>query len=588
MGKGMVQSRKKLVRLCIMLSMILICAFSSFAYTDSNSDSSPQPKALNHTGVYSLRQIDPDLTGRGVKFAVVCRSITYIDGEPQNDYRPNIEHNCFKTGNLEFKDQGQLPAGISQHSTAACSILLGEDPYAFNEQLGEFYYEGVAPQAKAEVYELWHFLTNNVFPLKPPDADIITASIGSQFEDWWTRGIEAMAEHFGITVVAGIGNGSNAHDSVLYPAAGSNIIGVGVVDSINTDNPAINLANFSLAYPQHSSAGPTEDGRCKPDIVAPGNCLAADVNDPENYNPTGNWSSYSTPIVAGTVGLLVQKAKQDSALSSAVSSEGGNCVIKTILLNSATKLPFWHKGRLTKEDDHLAPLDFIQGAGMLNALGAYELLLAGQYAPGNCPTNGWDLNQLNKKTLEKSYNITLTEPADKFITITAVWNRHFDSVYPFNPKPKIDADLRVEIWAVDPQNADNDYLLDYSDSSIDNVEHIYCQADPNYIEYEIVVSYSNISEPNQIFPSQTYALAWNTSPKAQTQDNNNISWYDLNADGVVNEKDLGALVDNMLNSKKTTDNYLIGDINTDGAIDANDLQIFMNYQKSQTNQNTSS
>ena len=186
------------------------------------------------------------MTGSGVKFAVICRSNTYIDGEPQNDYRPNIEHNCFKDKQLKFRDQAELAAGISPHSTAICSILLGEDPNASNPQLGQFHYQGAAPQAQADNYEFWYFLTNNIFPHSPPDADIVTASFGTQFEDWWTRGIESMAEHDGLIVVAGIGNGSNAYDPLLYPGAGANVIGVGVVDSVNAENLATKLAHFSL------------------------------------------------------------------------------------------------------------------------------------------------------------------------------------------------------------------------------------------------------------------------------------------------------------------------------------------------------
>ncbi len=274
--------------------------------------------------------------------------------------------------------------------------MFGEDPDAFNKRVGQFSYEGVVPQSKADIYEFWNFLANNVFTNLPPEADVVTASIGSPFEDWWTRGIQSMAEQYGLIVVAGIGNGTNAHDTVLYPGAGANVIGVGVVDSVNAGDPAIKLAQFSLAYPEHSSSGPTADGRCKPDIVAPGNCLAAVVKEPNYYEPTGNWSSFSTPVVAGVVGLLVQKAREDPALSAALLPAGGNCVMKAILLNSATKLPFWHKGRLSKDDDHFVPLDYIQGAGMVNAVGAYEQLVSGRYEPNDVPAVGWDLNHLRK------------------------------------------------------------------------------------------------------------------------------------------------------------------------------------------------
>jgi hypothetical protein len=570
----MAQGVKKLFGLCL-----AGCAAALFILTSAAAkvENEPiqrmlQPQGLDYVGIYALRQTEPSLTGSGVKFAIICRSITYINGQPQNDYRPSTRHNCLKTSRISFRDEHEAPTGLSPHSTAICSILLGEDANAFNRQLGKFHYQGAAPQAQADVYEFWHFLTNNVFPHSPPDADIVTVGIGSQFEDWWTRGIEAMAEHYGLVVVAGIGNGSNTYDSVLYPAAGANVIGVGVVDSVKTNDPATSLARFSLAYPEHSSFGPTADGRCKPDIVAPGNLLAADFNEPNSYEPTGNWSSFSMPTVAGTIGLLVQKAKQDPNLASAVSPDGGNCVMKAILLNSATKLPYWHKGRLQKDDDHAAPLDYIQGAGMLNTIGAYKHLVAGRGEPNNVPTTGWDNNLLQKElTRENIYKITLTEPADKFITATVVWNRHYNSVYPFEPMPEKNADLRLELWAVDSNDPNNDYLLDYSDSGVDNVEHIYCRADANYANYEIAVSYSDTS--NRL--TQRYGLAWKTS---EAPDSDNILWYDLNADGIVDDLDFTILFNNLTTSIKSPESYLLGDINTDGVIDVNDLQILIKHK----------
>ena len=570
---------KKLFGLYLIGCVAAISILTSAAAKSENKSiqKTLQPQGLGSIGIYALRQTAPSLTGSGVKFAVICRSITYINGEPQNDYRPNTEHNCLKTSRISFCDEHEAPAGLSPHSTAICSILLGEDANAFNQQLGKFYYQGAAPQAQADIYEFWHFLTNNVFQFCPPDADIVTVSIGSQFEDWWTRGIEAMAEHYGLIIVAGIGNGSNAYDPVLYPAAGANVIGVGVVDSVRTKNPATNLAHFSLAYPEHSSFAPTADGRCKPEIVAPGNLLAADFNAPNSYQPTGNWSSFSTPTVAGTIGLLVQKAKQDPNLALAVSPDGGNCVIKAILLNSATKLPYWHNGRVQKDDDHVAPLDYIQGAGMLNATGAYQQLVAGRSEPNNVSTVGWDNNLLQTEQVPESiYKITLTEPADKFITATLVWNRHYNNVYPFEPMHEKDANLRLELWAVDSNDPNNDYLLDYSDSNTDNIEHIYCRADANYTNYEIAVSYSDTSN----FVTQLYGLAWKTS---EAPDSDNIFWYDLNADGIVNDLDFTILSDNLITSIKSPDSCLLGDINTDGVIDVNDLRILIKHKGLEAN-----
>jgi len=539
-----------------------------------------QPRALNHAGINALRQIEPDLTGSGVKFAVISRSTSYINGEPQNDYRPNVGHNCFRAKQFAFYDRGNPLPGVSPHSTAICSILFGEDPDVFSPDVGQFYYQGVVPQARANIYEFWHFLNNNVFHNSSPDVDVLVAEFGWQFEDWWTRGIESLAETAGLTVVASIGNGSRACDPPLYPGAAANVIGVGVVDSVHTENLATNLAHFSLAYTEHSSFGPTADGRCKPDIVAPGHCLAAKATDPDGYEPTGNCSSFSTPIVAGTVGLLVQKAKQQPSLSLAVSPTGGNCVMKAILMNSATKLPYWHKGRLGNDDDHVVPLDWLQGAGMLNAAGAYKQLIAGRAKPGNVPITGWDLNQLDKsETSANIYKITIAEPADKIIIATVVWNRHYNNAYPFKPVKECDANLRLELWAVDPTNSNSNYLLDYSDSSVDNVEHIYCRADARYTNYQIVVSFSGISGQPQIDGTQGFGLAWNVSDPPVADDS--IFWHDLNADGIVNELDFAIVLENWIAGLNSPGSYLLGDINTDGRIDMADLQVFMDYKNRQ-------
>jgi len=573
----------KTIKKTLLLSLIATLAvlFSSAdiaaAADDSQNSNNLQPQGLERTGVYALREMDPTLTGVGVKFAVISRSYTYIDGEPQNDYRPDISHNCFQMSPFGFKDQGKLPAGISPHSTAICSILFGEDPDVFHPDIGQFFYEGAVPRAQADIFEFWHFVRNNVSTQIPPDADIITISFGSPFEHAWTRGIELLADSYGIVVVASIGNGTDAHAPVFYPGAGSNVIGVGVVDSVKTEDLATNLANFALAYPEHSSTGPTGDGRCKPDIVAPGNCLVAVQNEPNSYEPTGNGSSFSTPVVAGVVGLLVQKARENPDLSPAISPNGGNSVIKAILMNSATKLPYWHKGRLQEDDDQVSPLDYVQGAGMLNAVGAYEHLIAGLSKPGNVPTTGWDLNLLDKiQTPQNSYEIRIDDPNDKLITATIAWNRHYNTEYPFELAPEKNCNLRLELWAIDPNNPNEDYYINHSDSNVDNVEHIHIDAKAGYTKYKIIVSFSNIENPKEPALNQRYGIAWNVQSKQETDD---IFWYDMNADGIVNEADFLIMLNN---STKSPDSYLIGDINPpNGVIDANDLGAILNNQNRQ-------
>jgi len=533
-----------------------------------------QPAALARAGIYDLRRLEPQLTGAGIRCAVICRSITYIDNQPQNDYRPDAIHRCLAAARLTFHEQITPPAGISPHATAVCSILFGRDPDAFDPTLGRFIYEGLIPDADAHIYEFTHFVATKVFSASPPPAEVLSISLGTEFETDWTRGIEALVERYGTIVVASIGNGLEAYDPALYPAAGANVIGVGVVDSVDANNLAVALANFALARPEHSTHGPAGTGRAKPDIVAPGNCLAAVALEPNGYRPTGNWSSFATPIVAGTAALLLQELTQNPDLA-AGAAQNTNCLIKAILLNSAAKLPFWHKGLLGAEDDHTAPLDRIQGAGMLDALAAYKQLAAGRAAPGNVPPTAWDNNRLGPGTdSQKVYRFTIPEPDGRLITATAAWNNHFSPVYPFNPLPENNSNLRLELWAVDPNDPNRDTMLDYSDSPIDNVEHIHCPADPNYTTYEIVIAVNDTDGDGRPDGTENYALAWTVAPRHQR---NHLLWYDLNTDGIVNKADFVILVHNLLRSREAPDDYLIGDINTDGAIDLADVQILLEH-----------
>ena len=149
-------------------------------------------------------------------------------------------------------------------------------------------------------------------------------------------------------------------------------------------------------------------------MIAPGNCLVAAADSNDGYAMAGNWSSFSTPLAAGVVGLLIQAAKEDENLQLAVSPNGGNCVLKAILMSSATKLPYWHKGRLTTDDDHEVPLDYVQGAGVVNAARAYRLLTAGRGKPGDVAKAGWDLNQIEaQQALGQVYRVTLERAGPK-------------------------------------------------------------------------------------------------------------------------------------------------------------------------------
>jgi subtilisin family serine protease len=558
---------------CALLIFMSICLISSVALADDIAPT--QPAALDYAGVFKVRQSNPNLTGHDVTIAAVCRSLTYIDGYPQDDYRLNMNHNCFGQSNITFMDDVDGQAGVSNHATAIGAILCGADPNGFFSETGYFKYEGAAPDANLSVHEFWRFLVNYIYGGQEVEADVLTFSVGASFEDWWTRGIERLVEKTGLVTVAGIGNGTEVDDSLLYPAASSNVIGVGVIDSVMCTNTAKTLGNFSIPFPEHSSCGPTYDQRAKPDIVAPGNCLAPLSDGQYEYDITGDFTSFAAPIVSGTTALLIQKAKEEPGLQAALSNNNANCVIKAILLSSADKLVGWHKGLATEGDDHSAVLDQKQGAGAINAALALELLTAGQNKTGIVKTNGWDNDTIqNEKLAENVYEFELVDPKkDQFITATLSWNFHYLDEYPFERDAQ-QTDLKLELWATSKDDPQREYLLDYSDSATDNLEHIHYAVDPNYNNYKLVVSLGDNQQDNNA-GLQTYGLAWQTTKKVEKD----IYWYDLNGDEKIDSMDIGMVLESMSENREDSPYQFIGDINLDGTLDIEDVKLLMSRRE---------
>lgn len=487
-----------------------------------------EPAALNYTQHRSLWEMDPNLTGQGTLIGTICRSMTYLNHKPQKDYRFNMTHNSLYDADVLFMDDTDGSYGISDHATSIAGILLGHDQNAALDETSTFQYRGVCPDAAVNAYEFEDFAIQNLLAKQPLQEDILLLSLGEMFEFWWVRSLEQAAVENDFLIVASNGNGSSSNTpSPLYPAAGSNVLSVGVINEVLDASGNI---DFSLPNAINSSEGPTDDLRCKPDIIAPGTAVVPSAYEEDGYVLRHNWSSLSAPIVAGTAALLSQKGVTDSALQKAFDRPGKSLVLKAVLMNSAKKLPFWHKGKTTSDDDHETPLDYIQGAGTLDAVQAYQQFIAGAYKPGVVNTIGWDNRVLDNSDSSYEYTLDIIEP-NQIISATLCWNRNYQDEYPFDHQLDKDADLRLELWGIDSDK--NKILLDYSDSVNDNIEHIYFAADTSYRSYAVRVRF-NSEQSRDSALLQRFALAWSVGPDRQI---GNRWWNDLNADDKINETD---------------------------------------------------
>jgi hypothetical protein len=489
-----------------------------------------EPGALEFASIYPLWRREPNLTGHGVNIAAVCASQSYVNLHPQNDYRFNMNHNSLYDADVHFTDGTDGRLGTSSHATAIAGILLGLDDAGHYEKGGDFYYRGTCPDATVTVHEFWRFVMHHLYGHREFEADLVTLSLGEMFETWWTRAIERMAAQKDTLVISSIGNGSDVlTPKPLYPGAGSNVLGVGVVDSVYDSSGTADLRKFGQVQSAHSSIGPTGDWRCKPDMVAPGTALVPRANRGTGYDVVENWSSLSAPMVCGAAALLLEKANSDETLKTAMDG-GRSLVLKSLLMNSARKLPYWHKGEAPSEDDHEMPLDLLQGSGILDGMEAFNQLTAGPGKPGVVNPTGWDNRLLEKDGWGYEYAFTVTEP-NRVITATLCWNRAYAPDYPYPRQPEMDGDFRLELWAVDANDVSRETLLDYSDSVNDNVEHLYWACEPNVVNYALRVRFNETSLPSV---GQRFGLAWSVGADRQAD---NPWWYDLNGDSVIDAVD---------------------------------------------------
>ena len=306
--------------------------------------------------------------------------------------------------------------------------------------------------------------------------------------------------------------GTSHNNTVTSLGTNYNGITVGNMD----DSNSIDIEDFSIR--STSGRGPVDDGRLKPDVVAPGTLIVSPTGATfEEYREI-NGTSFAAPHVSGTVALLLEAYPGLDPLE-----------VKGVIIAGAT----W-KGDTTysaTQYDAGVNVDIPNawGFGLLDAAKSKEFLDDG---------NKIILDTMELETF-KYYSLSVTEGVP--VKIFLVWNIHLLGTV-LNPidGPIYDLDFTVR--------DSNGHVEASSNSNIQTTEFVMFTPTETADDWEIIVSARDkitktqkfvLASTNSINPLQVV----NCHPTPDTA----YDWYvlrdcELASDSVIN--DANVIVDN--------------------------------------------
>ena len=424
---------------------------------------------LDTIGVTTLRTLVPSLTGAGMRVA-----------QPEAG-SPTWEVNPATTG---------LPASLftwlfSAGTASTYPNALGQDSGHADEVASNFY--GLAIGVSTGVthvnnYEAGYLADTLVPTLAAMPAAVINQSfiVGAQVSST-DLSYDRYVATYNTVFCSGVGNGG----APSSPSTAFNSLSVGSSSGGGT------------------SVGPTSDGRCKPDLSAP-----------------GDLTSFSTALVSGCATILMQAGARGDGGTGTVSAATNALTIKALLLNGANKPAGW-------TNTSTQPLDYLYGAGSVNVLNSYRQLRGGEqtatvsntmsvggaHLPPNTASNvsarrGWNFATIAttmspQRDAVHHYFFDLRNDSNRVFTLTAtlVWNRQFNLTTINN----------LDLFLYD---AGNSNFIAASQSAVDNVEHLFVTNLPPR-RYDLQVwKHGGFSAATQ---NETYALAFDFGPPVAAQ-----------------------------------------------------------------------
>ena len=279
----------------------------------------PQPsltiwndQARSHMNINAMKQYyTTDLDGSGQIVAVADSGLD----EDHGDFGNRV------IGNVDVIGDGSTADAHSGHGTHVACTVLGDGTRGN--------YAGVAPEAELYFQAMendnngnfqWSSINNMLNTAYNNGARTHTNSWGSESSSDWgvytssSEDVDDRARYYdqiysgreGLTILFAAGNDGPQSDTIGSPATAKNLIAIG-----NSQNRYSGAPNSIM---DGSSRGPVDDGRIKPDLIAPGgyvrSCKAQEASDTGGATWTSTWymeytgTSMATPNAAGTAALV--------------------------------------------------------------------------------------------------------------------------------------------------------------------------------------------------------------------------------------------------------------------------------------------
>lgn len=250
------------------------------------------------------------VTGEGVIVGMLDTGFRWRIHEALQNAQVLAERDFIQNDDTTANQAGDAPTQ-DQHGTLTMSVLGGSMPAkligpAFGVQFLLAKTEYVPTETQIEE-DHW---VAGIEWMEALGADVVSSSLGYNiFDDGagyrWENGdfngrtavtsrAAIQAARLGVVVCTAMGNegnGNGVRGTMLAPADADSILSVGAVTFSRT------LAGFS-------STGPTNDGRTKPEVVAPGSGVYGALPGPSSYGFSSG-TSLSTPLTAASAALLL-------------------------------------------------------------------------------------------------------------------------------------------------------------------------------------------------------------------------------------------------------------------------------------------